>query len=430
MQGRGLPPVFAAAQHFATLPAAGQLPAAVIQPDAFGFRQLYFPPTMDVDLAFVPVDEIGALVEESLALPPIDLEAQAADIDATGILILVPVTRQRFQRFDNALPSTTISTAADPGAAASKPAFDLIATLVARRRKQAEAAERDAEAAAAAEAEALRIQAWHAAFQEAVAALPMEGGRPPLLWYTRRRSIDHRSRVTGVAIAVTGDDVVIDAVVNENLARLGLESRLANLNGRATPQASARMISLLGAPSVARSDILTAAVIADLERVANEELPPSPVPPAEESLVAVRRDSLATTTNPAVLGRLTAASSELAAARTGLNRVALSSALGTTTAARADTKLSLGEGEVLDIAQDYGDPRLGEGLSRLDKPLGEEWPPAKGAIWLGGTGKALELDGALRALPGEQVADFAELIGKAVDKQDAGAVDKLLEKMR
>ena len=61
-----------------------------------------------------------------------------------------------------------------------------------------EAAERDVEAAAAAEAEALRIEAWHAAYQEALGALPMVGGRPPLLWYTRRRSIAYQTRVAGV----------------------------------------------------------------------------------------------------------------------------------------------------------------------------------------------------------------------------------------
>jgi hypothetical protein len=246
-----------------------------------------------------------------------------------------------------------------------------------------------------------------------------------LLWYTRRRSIAYRSRVAGVAVAVAGDDVVIDAIVNENLARLKLEKRLANLNAKATPQASARIIALLGAPAVSGSDILTAAVISDLERVASGETSPAPVPSSDAPRLAA-----VGSVNPAVLGRLTTASTGLAAARTGLNRVALSTARGVSTAARADTTLSLGEGEVLDVAQDYSDPRLGEGLSRLDKPLGEAWPDAKGAIWLGETGKALVIDSAFRAVPGEQIADFADLLGKVVDKQEAAAIDKLLEKMR
>ena len=48
-----------------------------------------------------------------------------------------------------------------------------------------------------------------AAYQEALGALPMVGGRPPLLWYTRRRSIAYQTRVAGVGVAVSGDDVAI-----------------------------------------------------------------------------------------------------------------------------------------------------------------------------------------------------------------------------
>lgn len=425
LQGRGLPPLFAAAQHFATLPAAGQLPAAVVQPDAFGFRQFYFPPTVDVDLAFVPVDEIGALVEESLALPPIDLEAQAADLDATGILILIPVSRQRFQRFDHALGSTATATLADPGAAAAKPAFDLLATLVAKRRKLVEGAQRDAEAAAAAEAEALRIKAWHAAFHEAVAALPAEGGRPPLFWYIRRRAIAFQSKVAGVAVAVSGDDVVMDVIVNENLARLRLEKRVAALNGTATPQATARLMALLGSRAIAGSDILTVSVIHDLERAARDDLPrpqlaPTDGLPAAEDRAILRESG----------SSFMRASADFAEARTGMERAALAAATGVAAAARADTPLNLSEGEVLDIAQDYSDARLGEGLGRLDRALGEAWPDAKGALWLGGTGKALTIDRAFRAVAGEKLGDFAGLLARAVERQDAAGIDQTLEKMR
>ncbi len=442
MQGRGMPPVFAAAQHFATLPAAGQLPAAVVQPDAFGFRQFYFPPTVDVDLAFVPGDEIGALVEESLALPPIDLEAQAADLDATGILILVPVTRQRFQRFDHALGSTATAILADPGAAAAKPAFDLLATLVARRRKLVEGAQRDAEAAAAAEAEALKIKAWHAAFHEAVAALPMESGRPPLFWYIRRRAIAFQSKVAGVAVAVSGDDVVMDAIVNENLGRLKLEKRVAALNGSATPQATARLMALLGSRAIAGSDILTVSVIHDLERVARDDLPRPQLAPVDRFPVAdtgpiLTREATPTfassafvSTNPNVVGRAQPASADFADARAGMERAALAAAAGVTAVARADTPLSLSEGEVLDIAQDYSDPRLGEGLGRLDRALGEAWPDAKGALWLGGTGKALTIDRAFRGVAGEKLGDLAGLLARAVERQESDGIDKVLEQTR
>ncbi|HET9638540.1 MAG TPA: hypothetical protein VFP12_04965 [Allosphingosinicella sp.] len=423
---RGLPPLFPAAHAFASLPPAGQLPAAAVQPDEFGFRQIYFPPSVDTDIAFVPTDELGALVEESLALPPIDLEAQAADLDATGVLVLVPVSRGRFQRFAQALGATMTNMAGDAGAGATRPALDLISRLAAKRRKQIEAQERDAESEARRQAEELKVKAWHAAFHEAVAALPQEGGRPPLLWYTRRRTVAYRTRLAGVGVAVSGDDVVIGAVVNANLERLKLDRRVAKLSGTATPQATARMVSLLGAPAIAGSDILTAAVVADLERVAQGgSLPPimtaAPVPGRAPPAGAI---------SPTVMTLAPSAGVNLAAVRAGMERNALRNATGMSTLVRLDTPLNLSEGEVMDVAEDYSDARVGEGLARLDKVLGEEWPEPKLAIWLGESGKALAIDAVFRGLPGEQLKDFAELLKDDVGKKDAEGIDRLLEKMR
>ena len=135
-------------------------------------------------------------------------------------------------------------------------------------------------------------------------------------------------------------------------------------------------------------------------------------------------------TAPSVTGLMQPASRELADARSGMRRAAVSSALGLSTRARADTPLSLSEAEVMDIAQDYSDPRLGEGLARLDQPLGEEWPDAKGAIWLGQTGHALELDASFRAVAGEIVPDLAELLKSAVTAKSDEQLNQLLERMR
>jgi hypothetical protein len=421
MQGRSMLPIFAASQYFSVLPPAGQLPAAAIRPDDFGFSQLYFPPTVDVDLAFVPLDEIGALVEESLALPAIDLQAQAADLDATGVLILVPVSRQRFQRFDNALPATTVTVATDASSAGAKPAFDMLATLVAKRRKAVEAAERDADAKAQAEAEALKVTAWHAAFQEAVSALPSEGGRPPLLWYTRRRSIAYQTRVAGVGVAVSGDDVVISATVNANLARLKLEKRVAALNGKATPQATARFISLLGSRAISRSDVLTVSVISDVEKSIKTKAIPQ-----VEMMTMMPPASI----NPAVLSMFQPASLALATSRADLGKTVASTGIVNPALLPKIDEINLTEGQVLDVAQKYGAPRLGEGFARLDATLGVEWPDAKSAIWLGESGRSLDVDTAFRAAPGEKLADFADLLSKAVAAQDADAVGKVVDKMR
>lgn len=436
LAARGLPPTFPASQAFSILPAAGQLPATAIRADDFGFNQIYFPPGVDVDLAFVPADEVAALVEESLSLPPIDLEADAADLDATGVVIMVPVSRPRFQRFAAALSGASTKIAGAAGAVATRPAFDLLSTLVAKRRKLAEAASRNAETASSAQAEALKVQGWHAALQEAIAALPTAGARPPLLWYARRRSVAQQTRVTGTGVVLSGDDVAVNALVNANIDRLSLARRVAAITAEATPQATARLMTLLGSRAVARSDVLTVSVLADLEKLIepSTEAPTTPViggTPVVDRAVSLRalRAGTAVSVNPAVLSRLQPASAELATAREGLTRLTIADAAGLSTAARADTELKLADTEVMAVAQDYSDPRLGDGLDRMNAALPDAGLGEKGAVWLGESGRALAVDAAFRAVAGEKTADFAELLKKAVGKKDAEAIDKLLTEM-
>lgn len=412
--------IFPAARHFGLLPPAGEMPAAAVQPDPLGFRQIYFPPTVDVDLAFVPSDEIGAIVEESLALPPIDLDAGADALKGIGVLILVPVSRARYQRFAASLAGTSVPVPADPAASGAQSALDLLSRISERRLKAAEATARDTEAQQRADADALRINAWHAAFQEAVTQLPGADGLPPRLWFSRRRAIAWRTQNVGAAVALGGDDVVTGNIVGANLDRLGLAKRMAAINGKATPQAAARAMALLGAPAIAQSDILTTAVVTDLERAAAPErrrFPGFPIPILRTLEIKPGEAQPAPALN-------------LATTRIGLTRIALADLQGVSTALRDDTPLSLSVAEVLDIAQDYSGPRVGEGLARAQAALGKDWPDVKTALWLGGTGKALDLDAALRAIPGEQAAGFAKLLNDAAGKQDAAALDAVIAKAR
>jgi hypothetical protein len=81
-----------AAQSFLEIiPPAGKLPASVLNPA--DFTQAYFPPEARVELALVPEDELAALMEDSIDLPPIDLSLKPDDQDALAILILAPVKR-------------------------------------------------------------------------------------------------------------------------------------------------------------------------------------------------------------------------------------------------------------------------------------------------------------------------------------------------
>ncbi|WP_426752932.1 hypothetical protein [Myxococcus sp. Y35] len=82
---------FLASEHFFSLPAAGPLPTAVIE--AGSLTEFYFPPEVDVELTVVAEDELGAILDESLQLPPIDLTQTGEALESVSVLVMVPVAR-------------------------------------------------------------------------------------------------------------------------------------------------------------------------------------------------------------------------------------------------------------------------------------------------------------------------------------------------
>ena len=421
----GLPPAFAAAQYFAALPAAGQLPAASILTDALGFRQLWFPPAVDVDLSFVPADELPALVEESLTLPPIDLLGDPQDLDATGVVVLAPVTRPRLQGFDRALAQLSMKAVSDPAQGIRRAPAQMLAALLARRSKFIETAQRDAEAQARAEAADAETRTWQAAWAEAVAALaPEEEGLPPLLWYVRRRAVPYQSRVAGVAVAISGDDEQLSNTVDARLTSLGLNDRLAVVRNRATPFAEASILSFLGAPQLLASASLMANAVRDLEAA----VPPEPegggsgttppivvLPPPEVSLTAVPRP-----VGPAGRPTLFGAGENV---RTGINRLTLTRSIR---ALGGSTPERLSEGDVIAVASDYSDPRLGEGLERLTDALAAEPLDQPDALWIGDSDRALDLDRAARDVRNTALAGFAADVRNAAIARDVETLNRLI----
>jgi hypothetical protein len=455
---RGFGANFPASTFFALLPPAGQMPVQSIRADDFGFIQSYFPPSVQADLAFVPADEIPTLIEESLTLPPIDLSASPDELAGTGVTICVPVDRTRFRRIRTTLDGDRLPLG-EVATAVGGSGFGLISEMLERRSRIASlSGGRTSDKVGE-----LRLLAWKAALAEAISALPTGPGGVPLVWYVRRRSIALQPQVERAAVRLSGDDVTLNAMVNENIDRLKLSKRLARINGEATPQATARLMTLLSRPGVASSDILTASVIADVEKVVAADLPelptdvsitPAPLPPTEPATTPAPTPATTpiravsgirprfTAANPTLLRRMSTtarvapatltarpASADFTALRVGLTRVAAAEEAGLTTNARADTELKLGEAEVMDVAQDYGDPRLGEGLARLGAALGDKWPAVKDAVWLGESGRALAIDFAFRKLPEENVQDFAALVKTAAEKQETDEIDSLLGKV-
>lgn len=88
------PGQLAARSFLEIIPPAGPLPAAMLNPA--DFTQAYFPAEARVELALVPEDELAALMEDSIDLPPIDLNLQPEDQDALAILVLAPVPRATY----------------------------------------------------------------------------------------------------------------------------------------------------------------------------------------------------------------------------------------------------------------------------------------------------------------------------------------------
>jgi len=86
----------AASDHFEALPAFGPLPRASLAVEGDQLVQTFFPPELRVELTILPRDELAALQEESIQLPPIDLRARAALAEATSVQIFIPVPRADF----------------------------------------------------------------------------------------------------------------------------------------------------------------------------------------------------------------------------------------------------------------------------------------------------------------------------------------------
>jgi hypothetical protein len=102
-----LPARFPATKYFQALPPAGRCPLACI--DANAFTQTFFPPQMDVRLSVVPDDELPALIEDSMSLPPIDLTLTPSAYANLTVFVLIPTPRQGFAALEAALPALPLT---------------------------------------------------------------------------------------------------------------------------------------------------------------------------------------------------------------------------------------------------------------------------------------------------------------------------------
>ncbi len=108
---------FAATDYFQALPPAGRLPLDAI--DTVGLTQIFFPQQMNVQLSIIPADELPAVIEEGLSLPPIDLTLPSSTYANMSVFVLIPVPRENFTALSASLPQTPLNPALPQTLAAS-----------------------------------------------------------------------------------------------------------------------------------------------------------------------------------------------------------------------------------------------------------------------------------------------------------------------
>lgn len=267
--------------------------------------QSYFPPQVDCEFAFIPSDELAALVQESLALPPIDLRAGDEDLDHLSILIVAPVTRQVLEAHKRTLQSvvTPVRSASAGLVAKRSPLESLI------RIAQPPVLVRPTLPGVLAP-DALAL-AWQNAIDATRAQLPGAAQGRGMFWYLRKRQLPYTAEVSSATLRLAGNAAAIDQEVDLRLRADGLLTRFNTITARIPTLARAETANLLASSRLAVSPTL-----AD-KRLATSDL--------------LRRSTL--------------------------------SALSQRADERKDE--GLGHDDVLDIARRFGDPRLGEGFDAL-----------------------------------------------------------------
>lgn len=232
---------FPAASRFAALPPTGPLPPGVINP--VDFTQSYFPPEVDVDFSIIPEDELPTLVEEALALPPIDLEAAPETLESTAVLVLAPVPRNQWREVVARLQTMTraVKPAAPNLVAARKPLEIL------QRLRLPRTVITPLDPTSPSDAEWQRL------------------ARLTNLWFVRRRNIAYREDVSGTAVRLAGREAGEEILANR-LASLGLRENFDELLTRATPAARAELTNLLSSPRFTDSPALTAVALGEFSR--------------------------------------------------------------------------------------------------------------------------------------------------------------------
>ena len=234
-----------ASEHFKVLPPAGPMPVGGINGSDFSHN--FFPAEMDVELSIVPEDELPALLEDSMLLPPLDMELSGDAQESTSVLVVMPVPRHQFRALSQSLPTLTRELqAAQPGMLAKRKPIVALNHLLSRR-------------------------AFTAVLPEVLSADSLwrtELSKQAQLWYLRRRNLHYKAEVTSCSVEMMTDERVMENSVLERITNLNLKTRFNTLLGRATTTASAEMTSFLASPLMLTGSMATVrAAVSELEKL-------------------------------------------------------------------------------------------------------------------------------------------------------------------
>ena len=242
---------FSASQHFLTLPPFGEMPAAAI--DQRDFTQIFFPPEIQVDLTVVPEDELPALMEEGMQLPPIDLALTPQAQESTSVLVMLPVPRPQLRALVSRLTTRirALPTSA-PG-------------LISR---------------------SLPLERLRGITLPRLTLLPIDAGDPSdaawrqalaqsdQLWYIRKRNVSRRAEVAGVSVRETVNERDSELALSQRLRDVGLIKRVDTLRSRATAASAADIVTLLSSDKLLRSSTMIAGAVHELEALTELERAP------------------------------------------------------------------------------------------------------------------------------------------------------------
>jgi hypothetical protein len=237
---------FAASEFFDSLPPAGRMPAAALNPN--NFSQVFFPNEVDVELSFVPEDELRVLLEDSLLLQPIDLTLSGEQLESTSVLVVAPVPRHLIRRLresnlDQRIPLRRFF----PGLISKRRPLELLETL-----------DRPfpfpGPVIPLPPLEDPISAAWRQVLQQS-----------QWLWYMRRRDLSYKEEIVGQPVVVAADDVAEEIALENHLRDTGGLRAYRDLRNRATPQAVDAIAGLFNSPKLRASPTLTEAAIQRLQ---------------------------------------------------------------------------------------------------------------------------------------------------------------------